>query len=98
MILILRNIMINMIPVRCFTCNKVLGNKGETVRKALENGVDMNVFWPTIGITRPCCKMLLQFSLDLTEKRMVYHQYKGNKYIEFRKTSEEGFTRVYEAI
>ena len=47
-------------PVRCVTCNKILGNKWTTYQKMLEDGVTIEEALNKLGLTRPCCRLRLR--------------------------------------
>jgi DNA-directed RNA polymerase subunit N (RpoN/RPB10) len=57
----------NMKPIRCFTCNKILGNKWETINRLLEEGKELKEIYEMIGITRYCCKRIIMTSVDTLE-------------------------------
>ena len=66
------------IPVRCFTCGKVIGNKWETYLN-LVNGAEMSEMkaLDELGLTRYCCRRMLLTHVDLIEKlnqRLGYAQ------------------------
>ena len=46
------------IPIRCFTCNKVIANKCETYEKLLQEGKNIEDIFKRIRITRYCCKRM----------------------------------------
>ncbi len=73
-----------MLPVRCFTCNKVLANKGQTFEKMKKVETPMEEIWQALGLTRPCCRMIMISHVDLTDKMMEYTEYNPCKYIEIR--------------
>ena len=73
-----------MLPVRCFTCNKVLANKGTTFEKMKIEEKPMEEIWQVLGLTRPCCRMIMISHVDLTDKMMEYTEYNPCKYIEIR--------------
>ena len=50
----------SIIPIRCFTCGKVLGNKWE---KFCEYE-DKTVAFEELGLTRYCCKRVLLTTID----------------------------------
>ena len=58
-----------MLPVRCYTCGKVLGNKEETYIKLKKEDLDNIDIFKKMNITRYCCKRILTTSID-------YMQYK----------------------
>ena len=78
-----------MLPVRCFTCNKVLANKGLTFEKLKTDGVPMEKIWEHLGLTRTCCRMIMVSNVDLTDQLMEYSDYAPSKYVEIRKRVED---------
>jgi len=92
-----------MLPVRCYTCNKVLGNKGATFEKMKNSGVELDQVWNALGLTRQCCKTIMITHVDLTEDMMQYVDYNPCKYVEIRKhapvdSSGKSKPRVYQAV
>ncbi len=53
------------IPVRCFTCGKVLGNKWQTYNELIESGKSINDALNHLGLTRYCCRTLMMGHVDL---------------------------------
>ncbi len=61
-----------MVPVRCFSCGKVVGSlyeefvekvkKGESPKKALDD----------LGVKRYCCRRMIFTQADLIDKIMKY--------------------------
>ena len=43
------------IPVRCFSCGKVIGNKWETYQTMLKSDYNKEAAMDEIGIQRYCC-------------------------------------------
>ena len=94
---------VRMLPVRCYTCNKVLGNKGATFEKMKNSGVEMKEIWEKLGLTRQCCKTIMITYVDLTDQMMQYEDYNPCKYVEIRKhasvdSSGKSKPRVYQAV
>lgn len=48
-----------MIPVRCFTCGKVLGNMEEKWKAMIKEGKSWQEILDTLGLKRYCCRMVL---------------------------------------
>jgi len=48
-----------MIPVRCFTCGKVLGNMEDTCDSMLRNGCAWSEIFEKLSVRRYCCRMVL---------------------------------------
>ncbi|ADN35529.1 RNA polymerase, N/8 Kd subunit [Methanolacinia petrolearia DSM 11571] len=48
-----------MIPVRCFTCGKVISTEYEEYKKRLEAGEDIREILDDLGLERYCCRRML---------------------------------------
>lgn len=57
-----------LIPIRCFTCNKVTGNKWEAYRKLLTSGLSPGDALTQLGLVRYCCRRILITHVDMLEK------------------------------
>lgn len=47
-----------MIPVRCFTCNKVIANRYNTYCKFQKEGMENKKIFEKIGFDRYCCRRM----------------------------------------
>ena len=63
---------IMIIPVRCFTCGKVIGSLYEDYKNRLEIGELPKDALDDLGITRYCCRQLFISHVDLIDEVMVY--------------------------
>ena len=62
-----------LIPVRCFTCNKVVGNKYETYKKLInEDGLSKKDALDRLGLVRYCCRTIILSHVDLIDKVLNY--------------------------
>jgi len=66
------NIQVMLIPVRCFTCGKVLGNKENLYKQLLENNVPIDQIYKALGIKRACCKRILLTNVNVADKMAAY--------------------------
>jgi len=60
------------VPVRCFTCGKVIGNVYENYKKRVDDGEDPEEVMDDLGIERYCCRRMLLSHKDLIEEVMQY--------------------------
>ncbi len=60
------------IPIRCFTCGKVLGNVYEVYQTRIERGEDPAEVLDDLGIERYCCRRIILTHEDLIDDVMGY--------------------------
>ncbi|KAJ1853354.1 DNA-directed RNA polymerases I, II, and III subunit RPABC5, partial [Coemansia sp. RSA 486] len=56
------------IPVRCFTCGKVVGNTWERYLELLEQEYSDGEALDELGLKRYCCRRMVLTHVDLIEK------------------------------
>lgn len=56
------------IPVRCFTCGKVVGHLYEDYKKRTEAGEDSGKVLDNLGLKRYCCRQLFLGHVDLLKE------------------------------
>jgi DNA-directed RNA polymerase I, II, and III subunit RPABC5 len=61
------------IPVRCFTCGKVIGNKWEKYQELIAEYEEKDVL-DMLGMNRYCCRRMLLTNVDLINKLMNYNK------------------------
>lgn len=66
------------IPVRCFTCGKVIGNKWEKWLSMQQDGMDPGMVLDKLGLTRICCRRMLISHVDMIDTLLLYSE-QGSK-------------------
>ena len=61
-----------MIPVRCFTCGKVIAHLWETYKELLKNGKTRSQALDIVGLKRYCCKRMFLSHVELIDKLLEY--------------------------
>ena len=61
------------IPVRCFSCGKLVGDKWEPFAKRVEAGEDPKEVLNDLGITRYCCRRMLLSHVELIDEILKFY-------------------------
>lgn len=69
------------IPVRCFTCGKVIGNKWTVYLEQLVKGEAEGDVLDSLGVDRYCCRRVMLTHVDLIEKLLVYDTLAGATFL-----------------
>jgi DNA-directed RNA polymerase I, II, and III subunit RPABC5 len=62
------------IPVRCFTCGKVIGNKYERYLELTEQEVSKDEIFRELNLSRYCCKRMLTTHVELIDLILEYSE------------------------
>lgn len=57
-----------MIPVRCFTCGKVVGHLWDEYKKRVDEGEDAGKIMDELGLSRYCCRQAMLGNVDLIKE------------------------------
>ncbi|OAD67482.1 hypothetical protein PHYBLDRAFT_9792, partial [Phycomyces blakesleeanus NRRL 1555(-)] len=60
------------IPVRCFSCGKVIGNKWDNYLSLLQSEYTEGEALDALGLKRYCCRRMVLTHVDLIEKLLHY--------------------------
>ena len=64
------------IPVRCFSCGKLVGDKWEPFEKRVEAGEDPKEVLNDLGVTRYCCRRMLLSHVELIDEILKFYENK----------------------
>ena len=68
-----------MIPVRCFTCGAVIGDKWEEFARSVERGESPREILDRLGVSRYCCRRMLMSHVDVLEEILRFYEKSGNR-------------------
>jgi DNA-directed RNA polymerase subunit N len=57
-----------MIPVRCFTCGRVVGSDWEQFQERTRRGENPKVVLDSLGVERYCCRRMIVGHVDLIDE------------------------------
>lgn len=63
-----------MVPVRCFSCGKVLGGVYETFLDKVKKGENAAKALDELGVKRYCCRRMLFTQADLIDDLIKYQK------------------------
>ncbi len=61
-----------MVPVRCFTCGSVIGDKWDELNKRVKKGEDLGKVLDDLGVTRYCCRRMLLSNTEIIDEVLKY--------------------------
>jgi DNA-directed RNA polymerase subunit N len=64
------------IPVRCFSCGKLVGDKWEPFSKRVAAGEPPKEALDDVGVDRYCCRRMLLSHVELIDDLLEFHENK----------------------
>jgi len=64
------------IPVRCFTCGKVIGNKWKVFQDMLRKEEDTGKVLDELGLRKFCCRRMMLCHIELIDTVLDYNEKK----------------------
>lgn len=62
------------IPVRCFTCGKLIGDKWEDFARRVKAGEDSKEVLDSLGVTRYCCRRMLLSHVEIIDEILKFYE------------------------
>jgi len=62
------------IPIRCFSCGALIGDKWETFIKRVKKGEDASKVLDELGVTRYCCRRMLVSHVEIIDDIIQFHE------------------------
>lgn len=66
-----------MIPIRCFTCGTLIGDKFTGFQSRVNAGEDPAKVLDSLGLKRYCCRRMLISSVDVIDQVLPFFARKG---------------------
>ena len=62
------------IPVRCFTCGKLIGDKWEEFARRVKAGEEPSEVLDSLGIKRYCCRRMLLSHVEVIDEVLQFYE------------------------
>jgi DNA-directed RNA polymerase subunit N len=62
------------IPVRCFTCGNLIGDKWEEFARRVKTGEDAGNVLDDLGIERYCCRRMLLSHVEIVDEVLRFYE------------------------
>ncbi len=62
------------IPVRCFSCGKLIGDKWEEFARRVKSGEDPKKALDSLGVSRYCCRRMLLSHVEIIDEVLKFYE------------------------
>ena len=62
------------IPVRCFTCGKLIGDKWEEFARRIRTGENPSDVLDSLGIKRYCCRRMVLSNVEIIDEILRFYE------------------------
>ena len=62
------------IPVRCFTCGKVVSDKWEDFTTRVKAGEDPKKVLDSLGVSRYCCRRMILAHIEISDNILRFYE------------------------
>lgn len=67
------------IPVRCFTCGKLVSDKWEDFARRVKNGEEPGKVLDSLDVTRYCCRRMLLSHVEIVDEILKFYEEAAKK-------------------
>ena len=67
------------IPVRCFSCGGVVGDKWEDFARRVKEGEDAGKVLDSLGVKRYCCRRMLLSHVEIIDEILRFYEEASKK-------------------
>jgi len=62
------------IPVRCFSCGNLIGDKWEDFARRVKEGEDSGKVLDSLGVKRYCCRRMLLSHVEIIDEILKFYE------------------------
>jgi len=62
------------IPVRCFSCGSLVGDKWEDFARRVKEGEDSGKVLDSLGVKRYCCRRMLMSHVEIIDEILKFYE------------------------
>ena len=62
------------IPVRCFTCGKLVGDKWDEFSRRIRTGENPKEVLDSLDVKRYCCRRMLLSNVEIIDEILHFHE------------------------
>jgi len=59
-------------PIRCFSCNKCIGQLEEKYFNMVESGIEPKVVFETLNVNRICCRRMFLGYVNIIDQLLLF--------------------------
>jgi len=63
-----------MVPVRCFSCGRVIAHKWDEYKARVRRGENPGAVLDSLGFKRYCCRRMFISAVDFMDELIEFHQ------------------------
>lgn len=67
------------IPVRCFSCGFLVGDKWEDFARRVKEGEDAGKVMDNLGVKRYCCRRMLLSHVEIIDEILKFYEEAGKR-------------------